>query len=103
MYAQTGYGYATVALAARDEPEWDPAYEDPDGLLDDEPEPEEDRDAPDLGVALGEDPTVPYTYCPDWPHRYPCDYCGGGGCRQCGGTGERADERPCRHPIDGSA
>lgn len=29
------------------EPEWDPQYEDPDGLLDDDDEqPEEDRDAP---------------------------------------------------------
>lgn len=45
MYALTPYGYATVALAARSEPEWDPEYEDPDGLLDDADEDrEEDRD-----------------------------------------------------------
>lgn len=93
-HALTPYGYATVALAAR-EPEWDPAYEDPDGLLDDaDHEPEEDRDAPSLDEALG----VPVdTYCPDWPHRYVCPECSGNGCRACSGTGEREDRRPCRH------
>lgn len=93
MHALTPYGYATVALAARDEPEWDPAYEDPDGLLDDaDYVPEEDREP-----AYVEDESVPHTSCPDWPHRYPCDYCSGGGCRYCSGTGEREDRSPCRH------
>jgi hypothetical protein len=94
MYALTPYGYATVALAAR-EPEWDPQYEDPDGLLDDADEQSaEDRDAPSLDEAYG---AAAETYCPDWPHRYPCDVCGGGGCRTCSGTGEREDRSPCRH------
>lgn len=94
-YAQTAYGYATVALAARTEPEWDPQYEDPDGLLDDADEqPEEDRDAPSLDEAFG---AVADPDCPDWPHRYPCDTCSGGGCWPCGWTGEREDPNPCRH------
>ncbi len=90
MHSLTPYGYATVALAAR-EPEYEP--EEPDGLLDDD-----DYEAPeDREPAYVEDESVPYTSCPDWPHSYPCGYCGGNGCRHCGRTGERQDWRRCRH------